>query len=92
MQSNLPKNLNKYFWDTNTNNLSLDKNATYIIERLLELGDVDELEWINKNYSKEQILNTVQNSRRISPKTGNFFSLYYGIPKESLACMKRRFI
>ncbi len=92
MQSPLPKTFSKYFWDTRLDSISLDKNATYIIERLLELGDIEELEWINKNYSKEQIINTLRNSRRISPKTGNFFSLYYGIPKETLACMKKRFI
>ena len=92
MQSNLPKNLNKYFWDTNISNLSLEKNSTYIIERLLELGDLNELEWLNKNYSKEQISKTLQSSSRISPKTGNFFSIYYGIPKESLVCMKKHSI
>ncbi len=68
------------------------ENSTYIIERLLELGDINELEWLNKKYSKEQITNTLRSSRRISPKTGNFFSLYYGIPKEALACMKKRSI
>lgn len=92
MQNTLPEAFNKYFWDTKIENLSKDKNATYIIERLLELGNVNELKWINENYSKEQILKTVQNSRRISPKTGNFFSLYYGIPKESLLCMKKHLL
>jgi hypothetical protein len=92
MQKSLPKDFDKYFWDTNTSNLSPTRDSTYIVERLLELGDFDELEWVNKNYSKEEISKIVKNSRRISPKTGNFFSLYYGIPKESLTCMKKRFI
>lgn len=93
MKRTLPKAFSKYFWDTNTNKLSVDENCSYIIERLLELGDLDELAWVNNNYSKETIAETLCKSRRISPKTGNFFSLYYKIPKDSLlACMKKRFI
>ena len=92
MQSLLPKTFSKYFWDTKPESISLDKHSTYIIERLLEFGDIEELEWINKIYTREQILNTLRTSRRISPKTGNFFALFYGIPKESLECMKKSFI
>lgn len=89
MQTFLPKAFNKYFWDTNTTELSPGKNKTYMIERLLELGDLEELEWVNKNFSKQEVKKTIQDSRRITPKTGNFFSIYYGIPKGSLACMKK---
>lgn len=92
MLISLPKTLYKYFWDTKIETLSKDKNSTYIIERLLELGDIEELDWLNRNFTKDQILTTLQNSRRITPKTGNFFSLYYGISKESLTCMKKRYI
>ena len=92
MQKNIPKTFSKYFWDTRIENLAIDKNHAYIIERLLELGDIKELDWVTTNYARDQILTTIKNSRRISPKTGNFFSLYYDIPKESLACMKKRFI
>jgi hypothetical protein len=93
MKKTLPKAFDKYFWDTNTDTLSVDENYSYIIERLLELGDLDELAWVNNNYSKEKIEETLHKSRRISPKTGNFFSLYYKIPKDSLpACMKKHFI
>lgn len=92
MEATLPKTATKYFWDTRVENLSVNRDRTYIIERLLNMGDLEELDWVNKNYSKEMIAQTVQNSRQLTPKTGNFFSMYYGIPKESLVCMKKRFI
>ena len=88
----IPSDFSKYFWDTDPKKLSIDLNKTYIIERLLELGDLEELAWVNTTYSKEDITKTIQKSRRISPKTGNFFSLYYEIPKESLVCMNKRYI
>ena len=93
MKRTVPKDFDKYFWDTNTDKLSVDGNYSFIIERLLELGDLDELAWVNNNYSKEKISETLSKSRRISPKTGNFFSLYYKIPKDSLvACTKKHSI
>ncbi|MBU0535190.1 hypothetical protein KKC62_03410 [Patescibacteria group bacterium] len=93
MKRTLPKNFDKYFWDVHTDKLSVDENYPFIIERLLELGDLEELAWVNNNYSKEKIAKTLCKSRRISPKTGNFFSLYYKIPKSSLlACTKKRLV
>ena len=92
MSKTIPQTFRKYFWDTDINKLSTTQNSTYIIERLLELGDIEELEWLNKTYNKKDIVKTLQNSRRISPKTGNFFSIYYKIPRESLVCMKKRSI
>lgn len=92
MQQAIPTSFNKYFWDVDRDKLSVAEHKTYIIERLLELGDLAELDWVNTNFRRDVILETLQHSRRLSPKTGNFFSLYYKVPRESLACMKKRFI
>ena len=89
MEKAFPKAFKKYFWDTDINKLSPLKNRAYVIERLFEYGDVQELDWLNYFYSKEDLITTLKTSRRISPKTGNFFALYYHVPKESLACMKK---
>lgn len=92
MPKTIPQDFKKYFWDTNFTTLDINKNETYIIERLLELGDINELSWLNDAYNKDKIVQTLQNSRRISPKTGNFYSLYYKIPKDTILCMKKRSI
>jgi hypothetical protein len=92
MSKALPEAFNKYFWDTNTSNISVSQNSAYIIGRLFELGDIEALNWLNSTYDKGVIVKTLQESRIISPKTGNFYALYYKVPKESLACMKKRYI
>jgi succinate dehydrogenase flavin-adding protein (antitoxin of CptAB toxin-antitoxin module) len=74
---NLPSGTYKYFWDVNPQTLDLEQHKTYIIERLLEQGDLDSLNWLNQNISQDDIKKTVKDSRRISAKTKNFFSLYY---------------
>lgn len=88
----IPPRLKKYFWDTPFNSLDPDKHETYIIERLLDYGDSSAIEWLNKKYSKNTIKQTVKESRRISPKTGNYFALIYNLPREDLRCMKKRYI
>ena len=89
---NIPVFSSKYFWDVNPFALDVQQHKAFIIERLLEYGDIDSLTWINKIYTKEDIQDVVMRSRRITPKTGNFFSLYFGIPKENILCMTPRSI
>jgi len=75
----LPLSAYKYFWDTDPHKLDSSKHASYIIERLLEQGDLDSLKWVNDTFPKEDIYHTIKTSRRLSAKTRNFFSLYYHI-------------
>jgi len=87
----LPDTFNKYFWDVQTGKLSLEKDKKFIIERLLEYGDKNEIDWLERHYDKNIIIDTIKNSKKISSKTGNFFALYYGIPKEELECIRKPF-
>ena len=38
--------LHSLFWDTSLEKIHMKRNARYIIERLLELGDMCALEWL----------------------------------------------
>ncbi|MEM9884803.1 MAG: hypothetical protein AAF849_02855 [Bacteroidota bacterium] len=43
-----------YFWDANIENLDEDKDAYYIIRRVFELGDIDEIGWVHGWYGTEK--------------------------------------
>lgn len=86
--TDLPVGFSKYFWDVNPLTLDCARYKTFIIERLLDYGDMDSLKWINEEYPEDDIREVVIHSRRISPKTANFFAMYYGIPKEDVLCLK----
>ena len=43
------------FWDTNPDWIDIKKNARYIIERVLDFGELEEVRWLFKTYSKEEI-------------------------------------
>jgi hypothetical protein len=88
----LPDSFKKFFWDINTDELDVEKYPKFVIERLLEHGDFDAIDWLKQNYQESKIQEVVRTSRRISPKTGNFFALYYNLPKHDLVCMQKHFI
>lgn len=88
----IPRHVLKYLWDVKTDALDVDKHSGFVIERVLEYGDTDALGWILKTYKKDKILEILKKSKKISPKTGNFYALYFGISKEELLCIRKPFI
>ncbi|MBD3366006.1 hypothetical protein GF360_01540 [candidate division WWE3 bacterium] len=92
MERKLPKSFKVFFWDTPLENISIDKHYKFIIERILEWGDLEEIKWLNKTYDRKKIVETLKNSKNISPKTGNFYALYYKVPAKNLECMKKHSI
>jgi hypothetical protein len=89
--SEIPNNIKNYLWDVDPSTLSLEKHSKFLIERILEYGDKNAITWLDSSYSKDQIIEILKKSKRISAKTGTFYSLYYDIPKEELECIKNPF-
>lgn len=88
MLTSLPQKFQVFFWDTDLQKIDLQKNQNYIIERLLEWGDVDALEWIKDSFGKEKIIDALKNSRNISLKTASFYSYIFNIPRGDLRCFQ----
>jgi len=60
------------FWDVDNDGLSSKKDWFFIIERILEFGDIDDLLWMKKTFPEKEIKITVQKSRILSPKTRSY--------------------
>jgi len=84
-----PKGFNKFFWDINPQKIDFQKNSSYVAERLLELGDFEEIAWLLKTYGKEFLKRTVEKSCNLSLKSANFYSLYFGIDPKEVLCLRR---
>ena len=87
----IPGNIKKYLWDVKTDTLDIKGHSCFVIERVLEYGDTDSLSWLLKTYEKEKILEVLKKSKKISPKTGNFYALYFCIPRNELLCIQKPF-
>jgi hypothetical protein len=84
----LPQEFYRYFWDTDPTRINSQTNQAYITQRLLEWGDTTAWRWLRHTYGTDVLTRTVKNSRQISPKTAQFFSLIYDIPQEDIRCLQ----
>ncbi len=70
----IPKNLKKMFWDVNVDTLKT-KNSYFVITRLAEKGGLEAGRWLLKTFGKRKIKNVIKNSRNVSAKSKNFWSI-----------------
>lgn len=71
----IEKSLHSFFWDADPLQLDIRKNKSYIIERLLELGDERAVHWLFLTYSLKEIRRVLDNSRSLSPKSRRFWKI-----------------
>lgn len=64
------------FWDTDPAKIDPKKHARYIIERILEFGELDDISWIFKQYSKSEIRKVMNLARsQVSAKSRALWTL-----------------
>lgn len=87
----LLEQLNKvYFWDTDFNNLDEHHSKRLIIERIMNFGNLHEIKLVKEFYGVDEIKRTLCNLNYIDPKTLNFLSLLFHIPKSKFKCYIRK--
>ncbi len=63
------------FWDTDPKKIDKNKNARYIIERILDHGNDKEVKWLYYSYNKKLLKDIVSESRRLMPETKNLWKM-----------------
>ena len=63
------------FWDTDPKRIDKEKNAEYIIERVLDFGNDAEVSWVYHNYDKAELKKVVDNPRRLRPRAKKLWKL-----------------
>lgn len=62
------------FWDTDPAKIDPQKNAQYVIERILDFGGDEEVYWLWNFYSKPVLKKIIEKSRSLRPETKNLWS------------------
>lgn len=88
LPAKLPKRLYRFFWDTDTTKVNPRTHPDYVINRLLDKGDLAAARWVVKNFSKEKIIDAFRNTRDASFKTVNFWSKYLNFSPLEAKCMQ----
>lgn len=77
----LSKESSRYFWDVDWATLDTSKNQAFIIQRLMECGDLAEVRWLLKSYPRETLQNEMRRSRTLTPKSAALWSLLLDSPR-----------
>ena len=81
-------NLTKYFWDVDVTKIDFKNDYQYVINRLLDKGDLITATWVLNNYPNNKIIETLKSRRDFSAKSGTFWANYLNIPITEVACLK----
>lgn len=63
------------FWDTNPDKIDTEKNAQYIVERVADFGNDEEVRWVFSFYKKPFIQKIISQSRSLRPRTKALWTL-----------------
>ena len=76
--ASVPARFRTLFWDTSLDNVNLKSHGRYVMEKVLEFGDLDAFEWLRDVYPGRQIKETLLLSRTLSEKSRNFWTTWFG--------------
>jgi hypothetical protein len=65
------------FWDARLEDIHMRRNARYIIERILDMGNLDGVNWLQRIYPVQKIIEVLTSSRSLSQKSRNFWRLWF---------------
>ena len=84
----IPERIRRLFWDVNKETVDVDGHRAYIIPRIMDYGTTEDVKWMLRAYSPQEISEVLKKRRGLSRKSACFWAAYFNIPKEEIACLK----
>jgi len=82
----------RIFWDVNFEEIDYDAKANFVIERVFERGDVEDIRQCRRYYSEEKITSALLNARFLPLHTIHFASAIIDKPINEFRCYKLRLL
>ena len=76
----------RIFWDVNFDTLDYDAKASFVIERVFERGDVEDIRQCRRYYGDEQIRKVLLNARFLSDHRLYLASAIINEPLNAFRC------
>ena len=74
------------FWDINPNDIDIEEHASFIVQRVLEYGRIEDWNYILSHYGISRILSITLQLRSLDSKALAFISAITKTPKENFRC------
>jgi len=78
----LPKKIKEYFWDVDFKKLTLKKYPNFILERILNFGNIKAVRWMLNAFDKRKIKRYILSSgdRQLDRRSNNFWRICFDLP------------
>ena len=84
----IPKQFQTFFWDVDAGKLDPNQHPLYVINRLLDKGNLEAARWVRRKFPEDLIIKTIKTRRDFSPWNAVFWSNFYSIPREEVRCLE----
>jgi len=74
------------FWDVEAEGIDFDKHRRWVVQRVVELGQIEDWRAICELYTFDGVVESAQQARTLEPKAFAFLCLMSGKPEESFRC------
>ncbi|MEK7274599.1 MAG: hypothetical protein AAB110_05035 [Candidatus Desantisbacteria bacterium] len=81
----------RLFWDVDRDSVDVEKHRFYIISRIIDYGNIDDIKWMKNTYTEDEIKEIICKKKGISKKSAYFWMAYYKIPIEEVKCLQESF-
>jgi len=92
LPSKLPSEFHRFFWDVDAKKVNPQTHPYYVINRLLDKGDLAAARWVLQTFPRKVIVDTFRKLRDFSLKTAAFWANYLNIPREEVKCMQEPYL
>jgi hypothetical protein len=74
------------FWDTNGDHIDTDRNARFIIERVISRGTLNDWKTLLSFYGNNRVKKEVVLIRTLDPKSLCYLSVFFNIEESKFRC------
>jgi hypothetical protein len=79
-----------FFWDVAIETIDIKKNGKFVIERLLRFGRPEEVRWILRHYTSQEIVDVIKQSKTIDARSASYWAAHFTIARKEIACLNPR--
>ncbi|MDD2714840.1 MAG: hypothetical protein PHW04_02980 [Candidatus Wallbacteria bacterium] len=80
------------FWDVAVESIVTGKHDFFIVERIITLGNPEQVNWMLKKFPVELLIEVLRKSRNLDKKGANFWAVHFGVPLDEVLCLKNQSI
>ncbi len=88
IEKTIPVFARRIFWDVNFDTLDYDQKANFIIERVFERGDIEDIRNCRRYYGEEKVSRALLNAKFLSLPTTYLASAIIDRPLTDFRCYK----